>query len=175
MTPSDARKMAAEIIGIDAAPFSFRNVWVFYNDPDCEIHAVFITKDNADTEISGIFLDKGEESGFTEYKTNRSVTADAVFGKTFFDGDPSLLVDRAPENTPVADRIDSLFSESARLLLDRGLPAEALILLRDIANSSDEEETVLLRLVILRNYLSKTEKQISVTEFAFMRQDLYRI
>ncbi len=172
MTLSDAKMNAMKIIGTDVC-FPFRNVWGFFNDPDSDIQAVFITKDNADTEISGIFLDDGQESGFTEYTSKEVVPTDAVFGKTFFDDDPSLRIDGDPKEASVDDKIDHLLEESAKLLVDHGLPAGALVMLYDIADVDEaDEETVLLRLTILKNYLSKSDKQISTEEFSFMHHEL---
>lgn len=175
MTFADAKRKAKAISDSDGC-LSYRNVWGFFNDSDSEIQAIFITKDNADTEISGIFLDKGEENGFTEYETNRIVPMNSVFGKTFFDDDPSLLTDPTPEDMPIDEKISTLFRETAELLIAHGLPAGALILLHDIADrDSSDDATILLRLVILKNYLSKTDKHISVEEFAFMHHELFTI
>ncbi len=175
MTLSDAKRKAKAISGSDFC-FSYRNVWGFFNDSDPEIQAIFITKDGADTEISGVFLDKGEENVFTEYETNRIVPVSSALGKTFFDDDPSLLTDPTPENMPIDEKISTLFRESAELLIAHGLPAGALIMLHDIADRDSSDETaILLRLVILKNYLLKTDKHISVEEFAFMHQELFPI
>ena len=67
MTLPDAKNAAREIAGADMHVVSYRNVWGFFGSSDRELQAVFITKDNASTERSGIFLDKGEEGRFTEY------------------------------------------------------------------------------------------------------------
>ena len=175
MTLSDAKKKAKAISGTDFC-YPYRNVWGFFNDSDSEIQAIFITKDDADTEISGVFLDKGEDNGFTEYGTNRIVPMSAVFGKTFFDVDPSLLTDPTPENMLIDEKIHTLFRETAERLVAHGLPAGALIMLHDIADrDSSDEASVLLRLVILKNYLSKTGKHISMEEFAFMHHELFTI
>ena len=91
MTLPEAKKAAREIAGADMHVVSYRNVWGFFGSSDRELQAVFITKDNVSTERSGIFLDKGEEGRFTEYATGKSVPANAVFGKAFFDEDPALF------------------------------------------------------------------------------------
>ncbi len=173
MNLSDAKKNAMQIIGTDVC-FPFRNVWGFFNDSDSDIQAVFITKDNSDTEVSGIFLDDGQESGFTEYTTKKVVPSNIVFGKTFFDDDPSLRNDSTPEGISVFDKIDLLLEESSKLLIDHGLPAGALVMLYGLADEDEEdEESILLRLTILKNYLVKTDKHISTEEFSFMHHELY--
>lgn len=175
MTLADAKMNAMKIIGTDVC-FPFRNVWGFFNDPDSDIQAVFITKDSANTEVSGIFLDDGQESGFTEYTTKNVVPSDVVFGKTFFDDDPSLRIDQNPENTSTHDRIEHLLEESSKLLVAHGLPTGALIMLYDIADEEEaDEETILLRLVILKNYLLKSDKQISTEEFSFIHHELFEL
>ena len=46
----------------------------------------------------------------------------------------------------------------------------------DIADvEKSDEETVLLRLTILKNFLSKSDKQISVEEFSFMHHELFTV
>lgn len=94
----------------------------------------------------------------------------------FFDDDPSLFTDSTPENLPITDKIDLLFQETAKLLTEHGLPVGALVMLHDITdgNGADEAE-ILLRLVILKNYLSKTEKHISAEEFTYMCHELHGI
>lgn len=175
MTLPDAKNAAREIAGADMHVVSYRNVWGFFGFSDCETQAVFITKDNVSTERSGIFLDKGEEGLFTEYATGRSVPANAVFGKAFFDEDPALFAECDPASMPAADRIESLLQESKKRLTAHGLPAGALVMLYDIANCEDDEAAALLRLTVLRNYLIQTEKQISAEEFAYMYQELFRL
>lgn len=175
MTLSDAKKAAKEIIGSDVC-CSYRNVWGFFNTPDSEIRAVFITKDTGSTEVSGVFLDKGDENGFTEYMTNRIVPEADVFGKTFFDEDPSLLVGHASDPMRPEDRIEHLLNRIAERLIERGLPAGALLMLDDIADPDHSDEAaVLLRLVILNNYLLKADQPISVEEFAYMHHELLTI
>ena len=105
MTLPDAKNAAREIAGADMHVVSYRNVWGFFGSSDRELQAVFITKDNASTERSGIFLDKGEEGRFTEYATGRSVPANAVFGKASASSSSSLA-------KPFSMRIP-LFSQSA--------------------------------------------------------------
>ena len=49
-------------------------------------------------------------------------------------------------------------------------------MLYDIADVDEaDEETVLLRLTILKNYLSKSDKQISTEEFSFMHHELFTV
>lgn len=175
MTLPDAKNAAREIAGADMHVVSYRNVWGFFGSSDRELQAVFITKDNASTERSGIFLDKGEEGRFTEYATGKSVPANAVFGKAFFDEDPALFAECGPAAVPAVDRIGSLLHESEKRLTAHGLPAGALVMLYDIANCEDDEAAALLRLTVLRNYLIQTEKRISAEEFSYMCQELLGI
>lgn len=175
MTLPDAKNAAREIAGADMHVVSYRNVWGFFGSSDRELQAVFITKDNASTERSGIFLDKGEEGRFTEYATGKSVPANAVFGKAFFDEDPALFAECGPASAPAVDRIGSLLHESKKRLTAHGLPAGALVMLYDIANCEDDEAAALLRLTVLRNYLIRTEKRISAEEFSYMCQELLGI
>ena len=150
MTLPDAKKAAREIAGADMHVVSYRNVWGFFGSSDRELQAVFITKDNASTERSGIFLDKGEEGRFTEYATGRSVPANAVFGKAFFDEDPALFAKCGPASVPAVDRIESLLHESEKRLTAHGLPAGALVMLYDIANCEDSDrETDFSRRIFL--------------------------
>ena len=174
MILSDAKKTAVKIIGTNMC-ISYRNVWGFFSSSDCETQAVFITKDNGSAELSGIFLDKGEKGSFTEYGTGRNVPASAVFGKTFFDEDPSLFAECIPEHIPAVDRIESLFQENEEMLTSHGVPAGALVMLYDIVNGNDDEDAILLRLTVLRNYLFKIDKHISTEEFAYMCQELSTI
>lgn len=173
MNLSEAKKAANEILCEDSH-LSYRNVWGFFGDPDQQIRAVFITKDGADTEVNGIFLDKGNENGFVEYKTGRIVSIESVFGKRFFDDDPSLFIDHTPQSIPMETRIEALLQENTELLIQHGLPFGALVMLRGIIDDG-EDAVILLRLVVLRNYLSKTDKRISTEEFAFMHQELFRM
>lgn len=173
MTLPEAKNAAREIAGADMHVVSYRNVWGG-GFSDCETQAVFITKDNVSTERSGIFLDKGEEGRFTEYATGRSVPANAVFGKTFFDEDPALFAECSPASVPAVDRIESLLHESEKRLTAHGLPAGALVMLYDIANCEDDEAAA-LRLTVLRNYLIRTEKRISAEAFSYMCQELFRL
>lgn len=175
MTLSDAKKTAREIVGADMHVVSYRNVWGFFGFSDCETQAVFITKDNVSTERSGVFLDKGEEGSFTEYATGRSVPANAVFGKAFFDEDPALFAECDLASVPAVDRIESLLQESEKRLTAHGLPAGALVMLYDIANDKEDEAATLLRLTVLRNYLIRTEKHISAEEFSYMCKELLAI
>lgn len=76
---------------------------------------------------------------------------------------------------PAADRIESLFQESEKRLTAHGLPAGAMVMLYDIANCADDEAAALLRLTVLRNYLTRTEKRISAEELSYMCQELLGI
>lgn len=172
MTLPEAKNAAREIAGADMHVVSYRNVWGFFGCPDGKLQAVFITKDNVSTERSGVFLDKGEEGRFTEHATGRSVPANAVFGKAFFDEDPALFAECDPASIPAVDRIESLLQESEKRLTAHGLPAGALVMLNDITNCEEDEAAALLRLTVLRNYLIRTEKRISAEEFSYMCQEL---
>lgn len=66
-------------------------------------------------------------------------------------------------------------SRITQIVIFYGLPAGALVMLYDIANCEDDEVAALLRLTVLRNYLIRTEKQISAEEFSYMCQELLGI
>lgn len=103
------------------------------------------------------------------------VASTFVFGKAFFDEDPVHFAECDPASMPAADRIESLFQESEKRLTAHGLPAGAMVMLYDIANCADDEAAALLRLTVLRNYLTRTEKRISAEELSYMCQELLGI
>ncbi len=169
----DAEKTAAKLFGTQTC-FPFRNVWGFFPDPDTDIQAIFITKDGVNTDVKGIFLDKGLQGEFEEYNTGKVVHMNAVFGKTFFDDDPTLRIDPDPEDTSI-DRIEKLLEESADLLVEHGLPPMALVMLHDLADNTTDNSVAKMRLLILKNYLLKTDEFITVEEFSFMHHELFTI
>lgn len=178
MTIAQAKKTAKKINGQDI-PISYRNVWGFF-PPDEEdtpkFPVVFITKDNCDPPCQGVFLDDGKRDGFIDYETGEEVDIRDVFGKAFFDDDPSLMGDSNAGLSPDSERIEQLYDELNELLRTR---VDNLIVTFVLYNALDDDdlddETVYLRLVVLTNYLRKITQSLSTEEIIYMSQELYFI
>ena len=91
MTLNEARAFAKNINGNTTA-FSYRNVWAFFPFDSKRGTGVLITKDSCG-EPQRIYLDNRKKGVITDYETGEKATARQVFGKTFFDDDPSILQD----------------------------------------------------------------------------------
>jgi len=173
MNIKDAKGIAKKIHG-NTSPVDYRNVWGFFPDTDSE-PVIFITKDNSKSSLSGAFLDDGKHDGFIDYITGAEVSAYDVFGEAFYSGDSSLLVDTiSSERQSLQERIGAL-----RDIVEKELPKHrmhplASLMLEDAIDCEETEPSVVYkRLLVLSNYLLKHSEDITVTEFAYMHQELF--
>lgn len=169
-------KMIAEKINGQPLPVDYRNVWGFFPGIDTDLPTVFITKDISTATLSGVFLDDGKHDGFIDYKTGKEVDASLVFGRAFYEGDPNIFADDTDCDAPVSERISTVTSQIEALLLQRQSPSMAMCMVYDIMEDEQaEEETVLRRLLALRNYLSKSESKMTITDFSYIHHEIYGI
>lgn len=170
MTLSEAKKIAKDILGIDVA-FPHRNVWVFYSEDQGDL---IITKDGAHVNRAGVFRCTPENDSLIDTSSGELVLAEDVFGKTFFEDDPSLFVDHTTSDTmDLEEKIDALLARTQDLLQKTNTPLAAMIMLDDLIMDGDEASY--RRLIVLNNYLSTCGKEITMEEFTYLHHELYTL
>lgn len=178
MNLAQAKETARKINGQEV-PIAYRNVWGFF-PPDEEdapkLPIVLITKDGSNPPRQGVFLDDGKRDGFIDYETGEEVEMREVFGKAFFDDDPSLMEDPCANSSPVAERIDQLFREVDELLHTKGdNRIVKFVLFNSLDDDDIDDETTYLRLVVLTNYLRKLTQPLDLDEVIYLSQELYNL
>lgn len=172
MDLAKAKETAKKING-QTLPVSYRNVWGFFSGIDSDLPDVLISKDEGCAPRHSVFCYDHNLDVFNDYETGEEVAIHEVFGKSFYDDDPSLWLDPNGGSCPVSERIDQLFDELNELLGSRGVEPVMTVMLGDsVDTESNDEDLVCRRLILLTNYLKKDSFAISTKEFAYIAQEL---
>ena len=173
MTLDEARAFAKDINGNTTA-FSYRNVWAFFPYDSKRDTGVLITKDSCG-EPQRINLDNRKKGVITDYETGEKLEARTVFGKTFFDDDPSILQDPLAGEYPLRERIKMLRDEFEALTEELEYGGFFFMVEEDISTRRHRKKTVYHRLVALTNYIKKATEPIAINEIAYIHQELFFI
>ena len=169
------RRMARKIMR-KKFKYAYRNVIGYFVGTD-GIGAVYVSKDNSVAPKKGTFLEVFKEDKIYDIQTGEEVSAEDIFGKTFFDGDITLEIDTVtPEEASLEEKIDMLFNECKNRANDLLESRVAFVMVNDFFEDEDENmKYTYERLVILYNYLNRCTDKISIEEFAFMHHELMTI
>ena len=156
--------------------YAYRNVIGYFVGTD-GIGAVFVSKDNSVAPKKGTFLEVFKEDKIYDIQTGEEVSAEDIFGKTFFDDDPTLVVDNlTPEGMSLEDKIDILFDSTQQLARNLLESPAAFVMANDFFEEEEENmQCTYQRFVILYNYLKQRTQKIDTEEFAYMHHELMTI
>ena len=156
--------------------YAYRNVIGYFVGTD-GVGAVFVSKDNSVAPKKGTFLDVFKEDKIYDIQTGKEVSAEDIFGKTFFDGDATLKIDNiTPVEASLEEKIDILFDECSKRVYDLLESPAAFVMANDFFEEEEENmQHTYQRFVILYNYLKQRTQRISVEEFAYMHHELMTI
>ena len=170
------RKIAKEIVN-DGMKIGYRNVIGYFVGSDGD-GMVFVSKESSEAPIKGTFFDDFSSKKMYNIQTGEEVINQKdVFGKNFFDDDPTLAIDNfTPEGMSLEDKIDILFDATAQLACDLLESCAAFVMAHDFFEEEEENiKYTYQRFVILYNYLKQRTQRIGVEEFAYMHHELMTI
>ena len=170
------QKIANEIIN-DGMKIGYRNVIGYFVGSDGD-GMVFVSKETSKASLKGIFFDDFASEKMYNIQTGEEILNQKdVFGKTFFDDEPTLVVDNlTPEGMSLEDKIDILFDSTQQLASNLLESPVAFVMANDFFKDDEENmQYTYQRFVILYNYLKQRTQRISTEEFAFMHHELMTI